>query len=299
MARVEIPITLINSTTGVPVSGASATVKVRSTSTNATVYAAETGSTTVTQPLSSNSAGRVEGWVERGAYKVSISGSGITSYDEQWDAAPAGDQTVDVSWLVDGSITAAKLDSTTQAALPTYYSSLPAGTSWTDGKRIVIPNATNDGYWSLMWSSSNGAWYSIGGAPSTVDARGLTASTTAQALNTAVIIGAGSDPLTITLPNKGTYLLESAATIDSSIGTAGNVGAVVGIGTTASDAESYMISHLHVTSAHIAQTYSQRYTRQFTTTSNAVSVYYRNRLTGQTSTALSGDLTITPIKLVP
>jgi len=84
MARVEIPI-LVTLNTGLPAVGASAQVNVRN-STPDTVYAAETGGTTVTNPLTTDSMGRVEGWVDEGSYDIVVSGSGITTYTQRFEA---------------------------------------------------------------------------------------------------------------------------------------------------------------------------------------------------------------------
>ena len=99
MARTEIPIVVIDPATGNAVSGASVSVVSRSTGTAATVYSAETGATTVTNPRTTDANGRLTGWVERGAYRLDISGSGLTSYSKNWDSAPAADASVDNPWL--------------------------------------------------------------------------------------------------------------------------------------------------------------------------------------------------------
>lgn len=100
MARVEIPIIVILNT-GLPADGKSAQVNVRN-STPATVYAAETGGTTVTNPLTTDSMGRVEGWVDEGSYDIVVSGSGITTYTQRFEAS-RGDGTTRIG---DGAIAA-------------------------------------------------------------------------------------------------------------------------------------------------------------------------------------------------
>lgn len=105
MSRVAIPIVVLDST-GAPKSGASVTAKKRSDGTNATVYQNETGGTTVANPMSTDALGRVAGWLERGAYNLVVTGSGITGFTEPFDAAPAGDATLDSAWPAAGSIDA-------------------------------------------------------------------------------------------------------------------------------------------------------------------------------------------------
>lgn len=85
----------------VPVVGASVVIRRRSDSALATTYTAETGGTGSTNALASDSAGRVSAWLERGAYRATVSGGSpaVTSYDVPFDSAPAGDGTVDAGWL--------------------------------------------------------------------------------------------------------------------------------------------------------------------------------------------------------
>lgn len=104
MARVELPIVALNSTTGLPVSGASVAVKLRSSGLNATWWTAETGGTSSTAAITTDSSGRVTGWVDRGAYNCIISGTGITTYTEPFDASPAADNAIDALWLPDNII---------------------------------------------------------------------------------------------------------------------------------------------------------------------------------------------------
>lgn len=109
MARVECPITVIDTTTGVPIAGASVQIKYRSSGTNAPWYAAETGGSSSTSSLTTDANGRVDAWVDRGAYNCVISGSGITTYTESWDAIPASDNGADALWLPDNVIAARHL----------------------------------------------------------------------------------------------------------------------------------------------------------------------------------------------
>lgn len=113
MARVEVPVVVTTTDAQgklVRVSGATVTVNIRGGGL-ATVYAASTGGTTTPNPLTSDADGRVEGWVERGAYDVLVTGIGLSPYTHRFDAAPAGDGSIDTAWLTDASITAPKLAS--------------------------------------------------------------------------------------------------------------------------------------------------------------------------------------------
>jgi hypothetical protein len=86
MARFKVPITVLDPS-GNAVPGASVTVKIRATGTNATVYTAETGGTSSTGAVTTDGDGRVPYWVDAGnAYVGVITGSGITGYSEYFDA---------------------------------------------------------------------------------------------------------------------------------------------------------------------------------------------------------------------
>lgn len=93
MARVEIPTVVLDPATGSAIAGASVELRDRTTGNLSTVYLAETGSTTVTNPRVTDAYGRVNGWVERGPYQLEISGSGLTTYIEYLDAVPASQGT--------------------------------------------------------------------------------------------------------------------------------------------------------------------------------------------------------------
>lgn len=99
MARIKLPITVINADTGEGVENASITVRHRSNNALATLYQAETGVDTVSNPAATDANGRSTAWIERGAYAATISGTGITTYVQHFDAAPGGDATADLLWL--------------------------------------------------------------------------------------------------------------------------------------------------------------------------------------------------------
>jgi microcystin-dependent protein len=101
MARVEVPITVLNSTTGLPVNGAAVAISHRSTGSPATWYPSESGGTASTAAVISDAQGRISAWVERGAYNLGVTGTGITPYTEPWDAVPGGDLSADVAWISD------------------------------------------------------------------------------------------------------------------------------------------------------------------------------------------------------
>ena len=99
MARTEIPFVVIDPATGNAVVGASVAVAARATGTASTVYAGETGATTTSNPRTTDANGRLTGWVERGAYTLTVSGGGLTTYVKNWDSAPAADSSIDALWI--------------------------------------------------------------------------------------------------------------------------------------------------------------------------------------------------------
>jgi polygalacturonase len=73
---------------GVLVPGASATATIKDLSANnLTVYAAETGVTTATNPITTDAFGRIEGWVESPDYDIVV--SGVTSYTQRVRQSPS------------------------------------------------------------------------------------------------------------------------------------------------------------------------------------------------------------------
>lgn len=109
--RSEIPIVVLSEESPTsPVAGATAFVKNRSTEVLTTVFS-DSGTTNnaISQPLSTDSAGRLTGWLPRGAYAVEISVAGKTPYTEFLDIAPSSDGGVDTAWLASESVTGAKV----------------------------------------------------------------------------------------------------------------------------------------------------------------------------------------------
>lgn len=93
----ELPITVVD-TAGNAVSGASGTVTKRIDASTATIYTTEAGATTTANPLTSDSSGRFNGWVDANLrYDVAITATGLTSYTEQFDAV-SGDTGVRVAY---------------------------------------------------------------------------------------------------------------------------------------------------------------------------------------------------------
>ncbi len=109
--RVEIPIVVLSDSSPTsPVSGASAVIKNRATSTEATVFS-DSGATNnvIIQPLTTDSTGKLTGWLPRGIYEVLITIPGKTAYAEYLDVAPGADGSVDTAWIASNAVTGPKI----------------------------------------------------------------------------------------------------------------------------------------------------------------------------------------------
>lgn len=109
MARVEIYETVIN-TSGVPVSGETVHVYDARTTNHATVYSAETGPTTLSNPLTTSN-GNISGWVDEGEYDLTLVTAGTT---QRFNAIVGGNPTlgalaIDTGDISDDAVTAAKI----------------------------------------------------------------------------------------------------------------------------------------------------------------------------------------------
>lgn len=181
MARVKIPLTVINPTTGVAVANASIEVRHRSSNALATLYQAETGGTTVANPTTTDANGRSTAWVERGGYRGTISGTGLTTYSQDFDAAPGGDGTIDTPWVGDQQVTRAKI---APAGLKTARS---ASTALAAGATIAVSLT-----WPTAFPNTN---YTVAiavvDANSRHDLRGIS-SKTATGITVALVSNSGS-----------------------------------------------------------------------------------------------------------
>ena len=108
MARVHVPITVLDND-GVPVSGASVTIRKRADNSLVNVYSSEAGGTPVANPAATDAKGRVDRWIERDAVKMTVTATGLDTYDEYWDAFPAGDATLDGALLANSTVPKGKL----------------------------------------------------------------------------------------------------------------------------------------------------------------------------------------------
>src|SRR4051812_19776707 len=89
LARTEIPF-IVQTESGAVVQGASIQINNRVGGGAATVYAAETGVSTLPNPVTTGLSGRVDGWLEEGQYTLVVSGPGITTYSQPWDVRSGG-----------------------------------------------------------------------------------------------------------------------------------------------------------------------------------------------------------------
>lgn len=108
--RIELPVVVLNPIAPYnPVENAQVSVVDRDTNLTATVYATSSGASQRVQPLLTDAAGRVDGWVERGSYELSITIPGRPVYIEYFEAGPAGDESIDTDWIEDAAVTTNKI----------------------------------------------------------------------------------------------------------------------------------------------------------------------------------------------
>lgn len=108
MARTAIPVIVLDDVTGAFVQNAQVSITYRDTSA-AIVYQAETGGSTRTQPLLTDAQGRVDGWLDRGSYTITIVVPSRPTRTEYFDSSPGGDGSIDGVWISAGAVTGPKL----------------------------------------------------------------------------------------------------------------------------------------------------------------------------------------------
>lgn len=120
MARAEIDLVVnkVSATTARVSAGIGATVNVyvrNADGTNgaaATVYTTPNLGTTAANPITSDAAGRIAGWLDQGSYNLVVSGTGITTYTQPWEAGVVpGAGSIGTTELANNSVTAPKLQS--------------------------------------------------------------------------------------------------------------------------------------------------------------------------------------------
>jgi hypothetical protein len=98
MARVEINETVdrVNAGTLTPGAGNKAYVYLPGTTTQTTVYTADTGGSPVTQPLTVDAYGRIDGYVNEGAYDLVVKNAALTTRVARDRLSAGRDDHVDV-----------------------------------------------------------------------------------------------------------------------------------------------------------------------------------------------------------
>lgn len=109
MARTEIPLLLLNPDTGEFLPGAEIRVFNRSDSSAATIWQTETNNVALTQPILTDAQGRVDGWLDRGSYRIEITATGFPVTNENYDSAPGSNSAIDSNWLGNASIVNSKI----------------------------------------------------------------------------------------------------------------------------------------------------------------------------------------------
>lgn len=161
--RGEIPLVVLDSL-GNAVVNASAQINRRDTGAPATVYTSEAGATTKANPVSSDAAGRVEGWLDRGAYYATVTATGLQTYTENFEITPGSDGGIDMGWIADGTIPLAKLVAAVQAALVPVGTILPyGGTGNPPGYLICDGSPYSTTTYAALYSVLSNAYDTMGG----------------------------------------------------------------------------------------------------------------------------------------
>jgi hypothetical protein len=288
MARAPFTIE-VKDVAGNAVFGASVNITQRVGGAAATLYSGETGPTTVSNPLVTDTQGRVSSWVERGAYTATVSGSGITTYAVPFDAAPGANRTIDATWL--------------PAQLVPEVTSLPT-TGLIEGQEVdqLVDNAGTYGgpyLWRCKYRSGTtgtSKWHAVGG-PAPLFISDLTARThpggSAVWADLTVAMG-------IVIPVAGVYQLSwghnvnTASGVDTYAGirvytTPGSGGTDPVVGTNPT-ADGYAASSQSLTGP-------SRTWRFTLAANNEARVRYRTGGAGGTPSFNSRHLSVTPIRL--
>jgi hypothetical protein len=143
----------IKDTFGNVVPTASITVRKRSDNSLAVLYQAETGGTTLGNPLAADSLGRASAYVDRGAYNISVTGTGITPYTVPFDGAAAADRSIDSTWQDNTLLT------------PAQFLALPPQS---DGTCLLVQADAASGInWRFRFNASSASaskWEFVGGS---------------------------------------------------------------------------------------------------------------------------------------
>lgn len=124
MARTRNPVIVLGPD-GKPLAGAKVHTTIRASGVDASVFAAETGSSPGENPATTDTKGMIVQWLDRGAYNSTVTAEGMEPYVVPWDSAPGSDAAIDPVWLEaklkdgePGESTTRKLGHGSKEALP-------------------------------------------------------------------------------------------------------------------------------------------------------------------------------------
>lgn len=186
MSRIPVPVSAADAAGNVQ-QNVSVTVKNRASGGNVTLYAQETGGSTVSNPLTTDVNGRAFAYADRQGLRLDYSAAGFTNYTEYRE----------------------------DAAQPDFVSTLPA--SPVDGQEVYFQSssmATAGVVWNLRYRAGGGTykWEFLGGSPLTDETGyGGTESTTSTSYTDLATVGPS-----ITVPLAGDYIVAIGADIQNS-----------------------------------------------------------------------------------
>lgn len=153
MARASIPIVVLNSPLGI-VAGASVSIYRRGSNVPTAIYAAETGSATLQNPVTTDARGRAVGWLERGSYRAVITAQGMEDQTEYFESTPGGDGSIDSAWYGTQSVKKDDLALPFQSA-PTGINVLGGVMTELSGKLASATASSAYFYGGNFWISSD------------------------------------------------------------------------------------------------------------------------------------------------
>lgn len=141
MQRVEISASIGYTTTGYPANNAKVRITRISDGGLATIYKAAVGSEEWPNPLTTDH-GRLNGWLDRGSYKLEITGDQIVPRTEYYEAVPADEAVYGddprLDALTDASYTHNQLISSTEWVITHGLGKKPSVTIVDSGDNVIV-----------------------------------------------------------------------------------------------------------------------------------------------------------------
>jgi hypothetical protein len=267
MARAPIYLD-VHDAAGNAISGANVAITRRTGGTAATLYAAESGPTTIPNPT--------------------VSGTGITTYTVAFDAIPGDDRTIDALWLPGDTVPRV-------TTLPT--------TGLIDGMEVnYVADSATGTVWRLKYnagSPSTYKWEFVGGPP-------LHNIVAASTVASATYVDLTVSGVSFTLARAGDYLIDFGVNGYLAVGGgagAGSTQAMVSItvnGVAAVDADGFLVASYNDGVGNYTVAGNSVVRRKTVNAGGVVAMRYRTAgaTNGRGSSFYERFMTITPVRLI-